>query len=136
MRTDRAYLGHGMTSRLDPLSRAPRDRPASRPRALPHGRETSQYSEGAAALRGHFGQAAKEPLKYSRAGAPGCLPGMMARSRTKHMVGAMCEDGAKASAPASPGPTGLRDMRRLLRRPPRPRSIDYELRSCGRRFAA
>src|SRR5512135_1881746 len=26
--------------------RAPRDRPRSRPRALPHGRETAQYSEG------------------------------------------------------------------------------------------
>ena len=44
------------------------------------------------------------------------------------MVGAMCKDGDKASAPASPGPKGLRDMRRLLRRPPRPRSIDYDLR--------
>src|SRR5690349_23924956 len=44
---------------------------------------------------------------------------MMARSRTKPIAGAIGEDSAKASAPASPVPKGLRDMRRLLRRPPR-----------------
>ena len=72
------------------------------------------YSRSGCRLR--FRSSASLCITY--AGATDRLAGMMARSRTKPIAGAIGEDSDKASAPATHRPEGFARHAALLRRPP------------------
>src|SRR5213592_1576367 len=62
----------------------------------------------------------REPLNKSHAGATGCWPGMMARSKAQQIVGDYLQAERQSQRPRSAPPKGVgARMRRLLCRSPR-----------------
>jgi hypothetical protein len=73
-----------------------------------------------------------EPLNKPHAGATGCWPGMMARSKVQQIVGTICKPSDKASAPVSPVPKGWRENAASALPVSSVRSTNYDLRRPSR----